>query len=670
MCSIVVPPDTAVLGLLSGFGRSDGCCAQLDMKRNVCATVTSATAESKSRTAVVLKNNKLYVRHNSFLDDLPACIVLRAMGLETDQEIVQMIGAASQVVERGSGVCTAQEAVSLSLQDCHVENILTQQQALRWLGGRIRPRMQAKGFFTPMHREKGCGAPRQQHTAATGTPEGAVAGTAGAAKPGKPGEASGPAGSSNTAAGTAPGKGQIDEAVDVLHRVVLSHIETTGSDFRKKSRFLSLMIRRVLDAAGDSTLMDDKDYYGNKRLELAGQLLSLLFEDLFKRFCSQLKRQADYALSRYHQTRASSSFSRTSSGLATGGDAGFLAYPDCFRNLPTDIITRGMQTALSTGNWTIKRFRMERSGVSQVLSRLSYVATLGMMTRINSQFEKGRKVSGPRALQTSQWGMLCPCDTPEGESCGLVKNLALLTHVTIDEEPGPIAALAFCLGVEDADGVTGEELHDRGTYLVLLNGLLLGVHRRPKQLLEQLRLLRRHGYLGEFVSVHANEAHKAIYVAADGGRLSRPLIVVEDGVSRLREHHLEQLQRGEISFFDLLRSSVLEWIDVNEENNLLIALREEDLTQDHTHLEIDPLTLLGVVAGLIAFPNHNQSPRNTYQCAMGKQAMGAIAFNQFNRCDTLLYLLVYPQKPLCKSRTLDLVHFEQLPAGKSSVQGA
>jgi DNA-directed RNA polymerase III subunit RPC2 len=155
-----------------------------------------------------------------------------------------------------------------------------------------------------------------------------------------------------------------------------------------------------------------------------------LFEDQFKAYVTQLKTAFDKVLKKPART---SPFD-----------------PHATMILQGQIITSGFIRAISTGNWSLKRFRMDRAGVTHVLSRLSYISALGMMTRISSQFEKTRKVSGPRALQPSQWGMLCPSDTPEGESCGLVKNLALMTHITTDVDEGPLMKIVVLLGVEGA----------------------------------------------------------------------------------------------------------------------------------------------------------------------------------------------------------------------------
>ena len=157
-------------------------------------------------------------------------------------------------------------------------------------------------------------------------------------------------------------------------------------------------------------------------------MLALLFEDLFKTFNTTLKSGIDKVLKKPSRTTEFDAFNTMQ---FTG-----------------DLITSGFVRAISTGNWSLKRFKMDRAGVTHVLSRLSFISALGMMTRISSQFEKTRKVSGPRALQPSQWGMLCPSDTPEGEACGLVKNLALMTHITTDVDEGPIISLAHLLGVE------------------------------------------------------------------------------------------------------------------------------------------------------------------------------------------------------------------------------
>jgi DNA-directed RNA polymerase III subunit RPC2 len=316
----------------------------------------------------------------------------------------------------------------------------------------------------------------------------------------------------------------------------------------------------------------------------------LLLTDLFKIFSKDLKRDADNVLSKPNRAQAY----------------------DVVKSIRPDTITNGMINAIATGNWVLKRFRMDRAGVTQVLTRLSYISALGMMTRINSQFEKTRKVSGPRSLQPSQWGLLCPADTPEGEACGLVKNLALLGHITTDEDIQPIERLCRDLGVEEVNRLTGHEINSLQAYLVLLNGLILGVHTRPKELVSNLRSMRRRGFAGEFVSFYLHEGQRAVHIATDGGRVCRPLIIVDEetGLPRLKQAHLEALAVGTMDIRDLLRQGMVEYVDCNEENNTLIAVTERDLEiaikqgletrrMRFTHLEVDPFTILGVIGGII-----------------------------------------------------------------------
>ncbi|XP_062500970.1 DNA-directed RNA polymerase III subunit RPC2-like isoform X2 [Corticium candelabrum] len=544
-----------------------------DRKGHVTCQVTSSTHERKSRTNVVTKHNKFYVNHNSFTEDIPVVVLFKAMGIQSDQEICQMIGVEESVLT----------SVAPSLEECANLHIFTQLQALEYVGNRLRQRRMAMR------------------------------------------------------------KSKIEETRDVLAEVVLAHVPVHCYNFRSKCVYLSLMIRRIILIQDGGIAIDDRDYYGNKRLELAGQLLALLFEDLLKRYNSELKAIADKNIPR---PRA--------------------AQFDVVKHMRQDQITNGLVTAMATGNWTVKRFKMERLGVTQVLSRLSYISALGMMTRISSQFEKTRKVSGPRSLQPSQWGMLCPSDTPEGEACGLVKNLALMTHITTDQEEEPIMRLAFNLGVESIRLLSGEEFHLPNVYIVFLNGNVLGVTRKYKELVRTFRSMRRAGFISEFVSVSLNRTHRCVNLASDGGRVCRPYIIVKKGRSQVTSQHIERLCKGIMGFEDFLHGGLVEYLDVNEESDSEIALYEKDIRLETTHLEIEPFTILGVCAGLIPYPHHNQSPRNTYQCAMGKQAMGTIAYNQQNRIDTLMYLIVYPQVPLVKTKVIDLIHYDKLPAGQNA----
>ena len=444
-----------------------------------------------------------------------------------------------------------------------------------------------------------------------------------------------------------PRRNYAQEALEALASIMFTHVPAPGLNLRPKLLYMAYMVRRVLMASHDSSMVDDRDYVGNKRLELAGQLLSLLFEDLFKKFNHDMKLSIDKVLKKPVRTEA------------------FDVYT--VLEVHANHITTGMNRAISTGNWNLKRFRMDRAGVTHVLSRLSYISALGMMTRITSQFEKTRKISGPRALQPSQFGMLCPSDTPEGEACGLVKNLALMTHITTDDEEEPVRRLIFVLGAQDIAAASGKDLYEDGSYMIFINGTPVALTGMPKQFLEGFRKLRRMGRVSEFVSIHINDHQAAVHIATDEGRICRPLIIVTNGKSKVTARYLKALRKGTIDFDGFLKRGLVEYVDVNEENDAYIAMYENDLNDDITHLEIEPFTILGAVAGLIPYPHHNQSPRNTYQCAMGKQAIGAIAHNQFLRIDTLLYLMVYPQKPMVKTRAIELIKYDKLPAGQNAI---
>ncbi|KAJ2843711.1 DNA-dependent RNA polymerase II, partial [Coemansia erecta] len=199
----------------------------------------------------------------------------------------------------------------------------------------------------------------------------------------------------------------------------------------------------------------------------------------------------------------------------------------------------------------------------------------------------------------------CPADTPEGELCGLVKNLALMTHITTDDEEDPIRRVAFALGVEDAALLTGIELYAPSTHIVCLNGLILGTTHSAHRFVAHFRALRRTGRIPAFVSIYTDDHARTVNISADGGRICRPVIIVDGGKSRVTDEHIQRLMAGELQFDDFLRLGLVEYLDVNEENDTNIAIYESEIKPYTTHVEIEPFTLLGAVAGLIPYPHHN-----------------------------------------------------------------
>ena len=202
---------------------------------------------------------------------------------------------------------------------------------------------------------------------------------------------------------------------------------------------------------------------------------------------------------------------------------------------------------------------------------------------------------------------------------------------------------------------------------VYVNGSLVGTHPDPEALAEQIREARRRGDVSDMVNVSVKDRTQEVIVNADAGRARRPLIVVENGEPLLGDEEVEALKRGDIEFEDLIDRGYVEFIDAEEEEDILVAVDEEDVTDDHTHLEIDPQLVFGIGAGMIPYPEHNASPRITMGAGMMKQSLGLPSANYRIRPDTRQHLLHYPQLAMVKTQTSDQISFDKRPAAQNFV---
>jgi DNA-directed RNA polymerase subunit B len=423
-------------------------------------------------------------------------------------------------------------------------------------------------------------------------------------------------------------KEMLDRVKQRMDSYFLPHIGLDKGARMEKARTLCKFIKQFCIAKENpGSAMTDKDHYANKRARLSGDLLA----DLFRVNINILLREVSHTLQKTVKRRKFYSIKTIAKST---------------------LFTHRVESAIATGSWI-----GERSGVTQNMDKNNSFAIMSQLQRVTSTLPGEQENLAARTVHPTHYGRFCPIETPEGTEIGLRKNLAILARVSTRTTMEHEAVLKVLKNVG---------MKDEGELDIFYNGRFIGATDNDEGFIKAVKEERRSGSLPIEMSIRFDKFLDSIFISSEIGRVIRPLIIVDDGVSRLKKEHLDLVKEGTLTWKNLFEKGILEYLDAAEEDDCYVCLDENDLTAEHTHLEVDKISIFGVSVSLIPFGNHDPPARMVKGGSRAyRQGLGIYAGNFPVRIDTDVSVLHYAQKPLVRSFTYDTLNVH--PVGQNVI---
>jgi DNA-directed RNA polymerase II subunit RPB2 len=393
-------------------------------------------------------------------------------------------------------------------------------------------------------------------------------------------------------------------ATQIIERFVFPNAESHAAKFIALLKCVELLQRRSVDKSFPLT---DRDDWMNKRIDAAGPLMFLL------------TRQAWTTTLRGYKKFLNKFMSKTGSA-------------NLRKHFPREIFTAQLKYALATGNWrTSASNQVFKVGVSQGVHRYSPTSVLSLLRRVTSSYGRQLKTSAPRQLHQSTYGFICAVETPEGAPIGLIKQLCLGTKLSLELDATAIEKFLM------ARKKRKDPLFDVSKSTVWLDGVALFSSANTDGISRDVWQAKIEKRIHPLFSAHIERWSGDLFVRTDPGRILRPI--------RTRRNDLIYLSPSETRT-----------VSIAMQGNLKAPFRE-----------FDARCIFGTTAATIPFPDHNQSPRNVYQCAMSKQAMSVPMSDFGTRMDSHFHVLQYPQKPLVSTSLARAMGEDAFPAGTNCI---